>query len=64
MDKAKPVKEDFKGESVTNSMGMVLIEIPAGKLTMGSPAGEKDHQDTVSEVAVTVTKPFGLEKTK
>ena len=56
--------QGVKLPSVTNSIGMVLIEIPAGKLTMGSPAGEKDHQDTVSQVAVTVTKPFGLENTK
>ncbi len=29
--------------SVTNSIRMELIEIPAGKFMMGSPEGEKDH---------------------
>ena len=40
-------------KSVTNSIGMVLIEIPAGKFTMGEGA-----------VAVTLTKPFWLGKTE
>ena len=43
---------------------MVLIEIPAGDFTMGSPAGEKDHKDNEEPVAVTLTKPFGLGKTE
>ena len=51
-------------ESVTNSIGMELIEIPAGKFTMGSPEGEKDHQEDEAQVTVTLTKPFGLGKTE
>ena len=47
-----------------NSIGMELIEIPAGTFTMGSPAGEKDHQAAEEQVAVTLTKPFGLGKTE
>ena len=47
-----------------NSIGMKLIEIPAGKFTMGSPAGEKDHQPDEGQVAVKLTKPFGLGKTE
>ena len=35
--------QGVKLPSVTNSIGMVLIEIPPGKFTMGSPASEKDH---------------------
>ena len=49
-------------ESVTNSIGMKLIELPAGKFTIGSPAGEKDHQANEEQVAVTLTKPFLLGK--
>ncbi len=41
---------------------MELIEIPAGKFTMGSPEDEKDHQDDEAQVSVTLTKPFGLGK--
>ena len=43
-------------KSGTNSIGIVLIKIPAGKFTMGDLASE--------EVAVTLTKPFWLGKTE
>ena len=43
---------------------MELVEIPAGKFTMGSPEDEKDHQDNEAQVPVTLTKPFGLGKTE
>ena len=56
--------QDVKLPSVTNTFGMELIEIPAGKFTMGSPAGEKNHQADEEQVAVTLTKPFGLGKTE
>ena len=49
--------------AVMNSTGMELIEIPAGKFTMGSPAGEKGHMPNEEQVAVTLTKPFALGKT-
>jgi formylglycine-generating enzyme required for sulfatase activity len=49
---------------VTNSIGMVLIEIPAGKFTMGSPAGEKQRGKNEEQVAVTLTKPFWLGTTE
>jgi len=49
----------------THSIGMELIELPAGKFTMGSPLGEKDRSDNnEDQVAVTLTKPFGLGKTE
>ena len=51
-------------KTVTNTIGMVLIEIPAGKFTMGSPAGEEGHQAAEEQVAVTLTKPFWLGKTE
>ena len=56
--------QDVKLKSVTNSIGMELIEIPAGKFTMGSPEGEKDHQEEEAQVTVALTKPFGLGKTE
>ena len=43
---------------------MELIEIPVGKFTMGSPAGEKDRYWHEEQVAVTLTKPYGLGKTE
>ena len=51
-------------ESVTNSIGMKLIELPAGKFTMGSPAGEKNRFDDEARVSVTLTQSFGLGKTE
>ena len=56
--------QGVKLKSFTNSIGMVLIEIPAGKFTMGSPKDEKDHQESEAQVSVTLTKPFGLGKTE
>ena len=43
---------------------MELIEIPAGKFTMGSPAGEKGREADKEQVTVTLTKPFLLGKTE
>ena len=56
--------QGVKLPSVTNSIGMELIEIPAGKFTMGSPEDEKGHEDDEAQVSVTLTKPFGLGKTE
>ena len=47
-----------------NSIGMEMIEIPAGKFTMGSPAGEKNRRENEKPVAVTLSKPFLLGKTE
>ena len=55
MEKPEPVKKVFKsGETITNSIGMELIGIPAGTFTMGDGAG----------VAVTLTQGFSLGKTE
>jgi len=56
--------QGVKLKSVTNSIGMVLIEIPAGKFTMSSPVGEKDRIGNEAQVPVTLTKPFSLGKTE
>ena len=47
-----------------NSIGMEMIEIPAGTFTMGSPVGEKDREANEAQVTVTLTKPFWLGKTE
>src|SRR6516165_1985139 len=43
---------------VTNSIGMKLAPIPAGKFKMGSPADEKERDDNESQHEVVITKPF------
>ena len=58
------VAQGAEPKTVTNSIGMGLIEIPAGKFTMGSPAGEKDRRDNEEQVAVTLSKSFWLGKTE
>ena len=58
------IAQGAEPQTVTNTIGMVLIEIPAGKFTMGSPLSEEDHQPTESQVAVTLTKPFWLGQTE
>ena len=62
--RAKAVAVVVFSATTTNSIGLELIEIPAGKFTMGSPAGEKGRKGDEEQVAVTLTKPFGLGKTE
>ena len=54
--------QGVKLKSVPNSIGMELVEIPAGDFMMGSPAGEKDRQVDEAQRLVTLTKPFKLGK--
>ncbi len=51
---AAPPKE------VTNSIGMKLALIPAGKFLMGSPKDEKDRNTDEGQHEVSITKPFHL----
>ena len=51
---ARP-EQDF-----TNSIGMRLVLIPAGKFIMGSPKDEKDRGDDEDQHEVEITKPFYL----
>jgi len=56
--------QGVKLPSVTNSIGMELIEIPVGKFWMGSSEDEKGHRGNEPQVSVTLTKPFSLGKTE
>ena len=56
--------QGVKLKSVTNSIGIELVEIPAGAFTMGSPEGEKDRLEDEAQVSVTLTKSFELGKTQ
>lgn len=58
-DKAAPDLPVSAKEYITNSIGMKLVKIPAGKFTMGSPDSEKDRrQDEGPQHEVEITKPF------
>lgn len=56
--KADEPKKDTK--EITNSIGMKLVLIPAGKFTMGSPKDEKDRGTDEEQHEVEITKPFYL----
>ena len=58
------IAQGAEPKTVTNTIGMELIELPAGTFTMGSPAGEKERGNNEGQVAVTLTKPFWLGKTE
>ena len=52
------------GEPVENSIGMVLVPIPAGEFMMGSPEWEEDRDDEETQHRVTLTKSFHLGQTE
>jgi formylglycine-generating enzyme required for sulfatase activity len=59
-----PVPEQANAQggdkSLTNSIGMKLTLIPAGKFLMGSPAAEAERDEEELQHEVTITRPFYL----
>ena len=49
---------------VINSIGIALVEIPAGRFRMGSPSGEMGRQSDEEPVQVTIERPFLLGMTE
>ncbi len=48
------------GDPVVNSVGMLLVPIPAGEFTMGSPATEENRTSHEIPLRVKFTQPFYL----
>ena len=48
------------GGIITNSIGMVLVPIPAGEFLMGSPAAELTRRDNETQHRVKISRPFYL----
>lgn len=53
---ATPAPEQVR--EITNSIGMKLVLIPAGKFKMGSPESEMYHAPNEHQHEVTISKPF------
>jgi formylglycine-generating enzyme required for sulfatase activity len=52
------------GDSITNTIGMTLKEIPAGTFIMGSPGDETDREDHEHQHKVTISKSFYMQTTQ
>jgi formylglycine-generating enzyme required for sulfatase activity len=48
------------GKEISNSIGMRLVRIPAGKFVMGSPATEVEREAGEVQHEVAITRPFYL----
>ena len=51
-------------ESITNTLGMTLNEIPAGTFLMGSPEDETARTDNEHQHTVTISKAFYIQTTE
>ena len=51
---------DMGKKTITNSIGMKLVLIPAGEFLMGSPEGEAEREDDEYQHRVRITKSFYL----
>jgi formylglycine-generating enzyme required for sulfatase activity len=51
-------------ESITNSIGMTLNEIPAGTFMMGSPEDERERGSDEQQHKVTISKAFYMQTTE
>jgi formylglycine-generating enzyme required for sulfatase activity len=52
------------GDLFTNTLGMRLAYVPAGRFTMGSPASELHHDEDERPHVVTLTKPLYMGATE
>ena len=55
-----PVLKTKSAKEITNSIGMKLMRIPAGKFVMGSPIDEKGRLEDEDQHEVEITKGFSL----
>jgi formylglycine-generating enzyme required for sulfatase activity len=55
-----PARSGEADKEISNSIGMKLVRIPAGKFVMGSPATEAEREAGEEQHEVTITRPFYL----
>ena len=58
--KIMPSEQLALGDPIVNSLGIVLVPIPAGEFQMGSPNSESDRGNDETEHLLQITKPFYL----
>jgi formylglycine-generating enzyme required for sulfatase activity len=68
-DRSPPLGEPWgaarwPGDTVTNSLGMRFVLVPAGAFTMGSPADEAGRGPDEDEVQVIISRPFLIGQTE
>jgi formylglycine-generating enzyme required for sulfatase activity len=61
---ATPANSEVVSESITNSVGMKLVPISAGRFTMGSPASERGSQEDELLHKVELTQSFHMGATE
>ena len=59
--KQMPPAQLALGDPFVDSVGMLLVPIPAGTFMMGSPADESRRNDKETQHKVTITKPFYMQ---
>ena len=62
--KADIVSMKTEAFEMPDSVGIVMIKIPAGKFTMGSPKGETARGEDEIQREVTISKPFYMARTE
>jgi formylglycine-generating enzyme required for sulfatase activity len=55
-----PARSQRAAKGITNSIGMKLVLIPAGKFVMGTPANEAEREAGETQHEVAITRPFYL----
>jgi formylglycine-generating enzyme required for sulfatase activity len=58
MDRTVTMAAEGSSHSITNSVGMKLVLIPAGSFTMGSPTNEAERDAKEIQHEVSITRPF------
>jgi sulfatase modifying factor 1 len=62
--KARLTSDSRASKTITNTIGMKLIKIPAGTFLMGSPEGEEGRRDNETQHPVTISKAFYMQTTE
>jgi formylglycine-generating enzyme required for sulfatase activity len=57
---SEPVRSQQVDKEISNSIGMQLVRVPAGRFVMGSPVNELERDSGEEQHEVAITRPFYL----